>query len=225
MKQPIVFLGPSLRPDVAKQYLDARFEPPIKRGDLASLVAEGYDTFGIIDGEFFQNLSVSPKEILQYIKQGITFYGSSSMGALRASELYPFGMIGVGQVYRHYKSGLIRSDDDVALLFDSVRFRPLSEPLVNMRWAFYSAFKSGVITAAEYRLLIDQAKRTLYPERVYARVVRSTAGLPPERAEGLLSWIREQGQACDLKGLDAIALLKALRRRQQRKERNGSWHR
>ncbi len=39
------------------------------------------------------------------MKKGVKVYGSSSMGALRASELDEFGMVGVGRIYECYRSG------------------------------------------------------------------------------------------------------------------------
>ena len=38
------------------------------------------------------------------------------MGALRASELDDFGMVGISQVYKDYRMGIIESDDDVAVV-------------------------------------------------------------------------------------------------------------
>lgn len=37
------------------------------------------------------------------------------MGALRASELYKFGMHGLGEIFEKYKNGIILGDDEVAL--------------------------------------------------------------------------------------------------------------
>jgi ribosomal protein S12 methylthiotransferase accessory factor len=76
---PIVYLGPSLPVAEAQRILEADYRPPIKRGDLPA----HYDgTVVIIDGEFGQNLSVSPNEILQLLDQGMHVIGASSMGAL-----------------------------------------------------------------------------------------------------------------------------------------------
>ena len=59
----------------------------------------------IIDGVFHKEPAVSHKEILEAIKKGVTVVGGASMGALRASELDDFGMIGVGRVYHDYSNG------------------------------------------------------------------------------------------------------------------------
>ena len=38
------------------------------------------------------------------------------MGALRAAELAPFGMIGIGTIFEAYRDGIYTDDDEVALL-------------------------------------------------------------------------------------------------------------
>ena len=98
----IVFSGPSIaEAEVHRLMAEASHAPPIRRGDLAGI--DDYDIVVIIDGEFGQNLSVSPKEILSVLEQGKTVIGASSMGALRASELDRSGMIGTGWVYDRFR--------------------------------------------------------------------------------------------------------------------------
>src|SRR5436309_15622699 len=104
-KRPVIFLGPSLAIKEAAAILDADYRPPVKRGDIDVLISPPPPAIGIIDGEFFQSLAISPKEVLRAIEAGIPVWGASSMGALRAAELYPFGMIGVGTVFELYLSG------------------------------------------------------------------------------------------------------------------------
>ncbi|MGZ7136369.1 MAG: TfuA-like protein, partial [Methanobacterium sp.] len=98
-KKIIVFLGPSLSHKEASKILYADYRLPIKRGDITAVVNENPDIIGIIDGVFHQQPAVSHREILDALKKGITVVGGASMGALRASELDDFGMIGVGYVY------------------------------------------------------------------------------------------------------------------------------
>ena len=70
----IVFFGPSIAESEVRQLATVTHAPPIKRGDLAA--AEDYDVFVILDGEFGQNMSVSPKEILGILEKGktVTFH-------------------------------------------------------------------------------------------------------------------------------------------------------
>ena len=66
---------------------------------------------------------------MKALDNGITVVGGSSMGALRASELDDLGMVGIGYVYKAYRTGAITSDDDVALSVDPVNKVPISEAL------------------------------------------------------------------------------------------------
>src|ERR1700733_13907783 len=113
-----IFLGPSLPISDARSLLaDAVYHPPAEQGDLLATVArDGAEIIGLVDGTFHQNLSVWHNEICYLLSQGITIFGASSIGALRAVETARFGMIGVGQVYEWYRDGVITCDDEVALL-------------------------------------------------------------------------------------------------------------
>src|SRR6185503_6037302 len=112
----VIFLGPSLPLDEAREILDAVYLPPAQQCDLlTATVNEKPDVIGLIDGMFLQSLSVWHKEILFALDQGILIYGSSSMGALRAAETSSFGMVGIGEIYRMYASGELIDDDEVAL--------------------------------------------------------------------------------------------------------------
>ena len=69
----------------------------------------------IIDGYFERMAAVWHKEILLALERGIAVWGAASMGALRAAELAPFGMIGVGAIYRAFARGALDADDEVAV--------------------------------------------------------------------------------------------------------------
>ncbi len=88
---------------------------------------------------------MGPREILNALEGGIKVVGGSSMGALRASELDVYGMVGVGKIYRWYKEGAINSDDEVALVFHPETGRALSEPLVNIRATLEILHSKGMI--------------------------------------------------------------------------------
>ena len=104
--RPILFLGPSIPDtDEAREVLEADYRPPIKRGDLDS-IATG-SIVGIVDGVFHQDLSVSPREVHLAIGRGVTIFGSSSMGALRAAEVR--AVIPVGLIAQWYRNGTERS--------------------------------------------------------------------------------------------------------------------
>ena len=72
---------------------------PHRGGRLVAAVEVALErpvAIGLIDGYFERVPSVSHKEILWAMSQGIVVIGAASMGALRAAELAPFGMLGVG---------------------------------------------------------------------------------------------------------------------------------
>ena len=204
----VVFIGPSLDVATARSILpDAVYLPPVKRGD-ASAAADGADIMVIIDGVFFQNQAVGHRELLGVMKKGVTVYGSSSMGALRASELDTLGMTGIGKIYHQYKSGEIIADDEVGLVYDTETGVALSEPMVNMRASFSKAFLDEIITKEEETSLLKACKAIYYPDRTYRRVVKE-APIPDERKPILLSWLKIN--AVDQKRLDAIECLTTVR--------------
>jgi len=163
----IVYLGPSLSHAEAAGLLEADYRPPIKRGDLPSHY-EG--TVVIIDGEFGQSLSVSPNEILSLLDRGTTVIGASSMGALRAAELYPFGMKGYGWIYEQYRSGRIIADDEVAIAYSPLDLRPVTVPLVNVRYWLGELEAAGHLEAKVSRRMLASLRRVFYADRTDQRV-------------------------------------------------------
>jgi hypothetical protein len=207
MPYSVVYLGPSLSPDVARTILDAEYLPPVRRGDVNRLLQNGPPAaIGIIDGQFFQNFSISPKEVLKAIEAGVKVYGSSSMGALRAVELAPYGMIGVGEVFRLFASGELDADDEVAMVYDSSTLKAISDPMVNMRVAFESAKKIGIISSETQEIIVNEAKKIYYPDRTYRYVLsRVESMIPPAERISLKQYL--ESAAPDAKRDDAIELL------------------
>lgn len=204
----VVFIGPSLDQASARSILpDAVFLPPVKRGD-ASTAAEKADIMVIIDGVFFQDEAVGHREILGVIRSGVKVFGSSSMGALRASELDTLGMTGIGKIYQQYRSGEIIADDEVGLVYDAETGIALSEPMVNMRASFSKACHDGIITDDEATALLSACKKIYYPDRTYRRVIKD-ALVSDETKTRLTSWLKEH--SVDQKRLDAVECLKTVR--------------
>jgi hypothetical protein len=164
MRDTVVFLGPSLAREDAEHILDADYLPPICRGDLAKL-PESVRYVGIVDGEFYQSLSVSPKEVVTLLRRGVKICGASSMGALRAAETWKLGMIGVGKIFAMYRDGILDADDEVALIYERDTYRKLSEPLVNLRSALDLAVSAGIIDEHERADLILKMKSRYFPDR------------------------------------------------------------
>lgn len=203
----VVFLGPSLSRARAEQILKADFRPPAKRGDIYRAAKEGAGIICLIDGVFFQECSVAHKEIIYALEAGAKVLGASSMGALRASEMDIYGMEGVGEIYRAYKSGHLVSDDEVALIFDPFSWVPRSEPLVNIRFNLDLAWQKGVISASCKDRLFHFAQAQYFPDRTYEHMLSDAAGLVPEKE---LQCFREflVREKRDFKMEDALLALK-----------------
>ncbi|KQC04599.1 MAG: hypothetical protein APR53_09875 [Methanoculleus sp. SDB] len=210
MHEVVVFLGPSLDPVRARAILRARYCPPVKRGDVTRAVAEGARIIGIIDGVFFQDCSVGHREILAALRAGVSVVGASSMGALRAAELDSLGMEGVGAVYEAYRSGELVADDEVALIFDPETYKPLSEPLVNIRSTLAEAETQGVIDRHAAGVLLSAAQSLYFPERTYEAVCDlARTSLSPEVIAGFRAFAASG--AIDRKRKDAEAALLRIR--------------
>ena len=209
MSDVVIFLGPSLTWAEAGARLAADYRPPVKRGDLLPLLETKPPFVGIVDGAFFQRLSISTKEILLLLDAGVTVFGAASMGALRALELAPEGMIGVGRIFELYRDGRIDADDEVAMAFDPETLVAQSEPLANLRLTLADARAAGILTPREEGRLLLSAKRTYFPERTVARLLGDAERwLPEGRFRELRA--RFDSQTANVKRLDALALLDAV---------------
>ena len=159
----IVFFGPSIAESEVLKLATVTHAPPIKRGDLAA--AADYDVFVILDGEFGQNMSVSPKEILALLERGKTVIGASSMGALRASELDRSGMIGIGWVYDYFRRSAVRRDADVALVYSPFDLKPMTVPMVDVEYWMEQACAAGLIGSSERARLLKAARNIFFADR------------------------------------------------------------
>jgi TfuA protein len=206
MHKIIVFLGPSLDLDAAAAILDAEYRPPAKRGDLLRAVNDGAAIIGLIDGVFHQESAVAHREILAAVKAGVRVIGASSMGALRAAEMDTLGMVGIGEIYRMYRSGELVSDDEVALVFDPATGYALSEPLINIRFTLERARQEGILSNEGHDSLLAAARSVFYPHRTYARIVAEAGtAIDSETGVRFLAWAEDH--ACDRKREDAIEAL------------------
>lgn len=210
MQRIIVFLGPSLERGAAEKIIPAEYRPPAKRGDLLKAAEEGAEVIGLIDGVFHQESAVAHREILAAVKKGVIVVGASSMGALRAAEMDTLGMVGIGEVYRMYRSGELISDDEVALVFDPETGLSLSEPLVNIRFSLKAAEEEGIISSQESAALLAAARSIFYPQRTYPKIASSAGySVPQTTRDRFLAWVKDH--AVDRKRMDAIAALEYIR--------------
>jgi hypothetical protein len=207
-----VFAGPSAparlrNPDPRLVWLE-----PARAGDGIALAARTPDAVVLLDGVFDELPSIRHKELLMLLGQGARLFGAASMGALRAAELHPFGMIGVGHIFRAYASGRLVGDDEVAVAHAPAEldWRPLSEPLVNIRATLLKAVRRGIVPAAQARALLQLARRVFYRERTWAAVIYRAEGHPTLGGVDLKAfelWVALE--AVDLKRIDACEAIQA----------------
>jgi hypothetical protein len=210
-----VFTGPTLSAEQGRKEIDAVFLPPAAQGDVYRAALERPAAIAIIDGYFERVPSVSHKEILWAMSQGVHVFGAASMGALRAAELARFGMEGVGAIYRAYASGEIDADDEVAVAHATAEdgYRPTSEALVNIRATLRAAEQAGALSAAARADFERIAKGLFYPDRCYPILLSRAAeeGAPPAEIEALQAFL-PNGRV-NQKRLDALEMLRLLRER------------
>jgi hypothetical protein len=210
-KSTAVFLGPSMPRTHARAIVNADFYPPAQMGDMYRVMSYGVSTIVLLDGVFHTVPSVWHRELLDALGEGIRVIGAASMGALRAAELYQFGMIGCGTIFEWYRDGKINGDDEVALLHGPVDtgFAALTEPLVNIRYTLACAVEDSCLTADDAGDLVAYAQTLHYHERTYHRLMDCPAlsNWSNEQRRQLNGWLR--AKRVDLKRKDATAALHA----------------
>lgn len=209
------FLGPTLDRRVAESLLPGTiWLPPASMGDVYAVARDRPWGIAIIDGAFDRVPAVWHKEILWAMARGVHVFGSSSMGALRAAELETFGMVGIGGVFKAFRSGDLTDDDEVAIVHgpSEMGYVAGSEAMVNMRATLAAAAEVGVISAVTRERLVTRAKATHYAERTWERLQQDSVAdplIPREDLEALGAWLPEG--RCDVKGDDARELLAHIR--------------
>ncbi|MBN1133669.1 MAG: TfuA-related McrA-glycine thioamidation protein [Methanosarcinaceae archaeon] len=209
----IVFAGTSISHEDARKILDVTYRPPVIRCDVDKAAKNGYNLIGIIDGVFFDKSAVSHREIIKVLNSGVTVVGGCSMGALRASELDSYGMVGIGKIYEWYRDGVIEADDEVAVTTNPDTFEAVSKPLVNIRETLNAAFNAGIIDDRTRKSFLQIAKKTYYPQRSYLGIIKKgiiDGVLSSEKGEELLGFCKDR--EVDVKRSDAILVLKAIKK-------------
>ncbi|GAA3613727.1 hypothetical protein GCM10022419_118560 [Nonomuraea rosea] len=196
-----LFVGPSL-PDPRKyvgEGEDIRVLPPVRAGDLPALAPRPGDVIGIIDGLFHQVRSVQHKEILYALQCGAAVLGAASMGALRAAELAPFGMRGIGRIAADFATGRLTADDEVAVVHTDREhgFHSRTFPLVSLRYTVERLVGLDRMSPQEAGQLIHDMRALHYTDRTLNRL--------SERGEALFASLKSAW--VDAKKDDAIRLI------------------
>jgi hypothetical protein len=202
----VAFIGPSIpRAEAAQLCPGLDIRPPIRYGDLYRERERGAWGFLIIDGVFMADQSVSPREVVEVLADGALVIGASSMGALRAADCWPAGAIGVGIIYRLYRSGILESDEEVAVAVrgDGTDLA-VSVPLVNVRHAIARAVRRRLLDRGKAHAVLEAATSIYYSERTWREVLRRADVKRPE--------VHEFCASLDLKRNDAERALARVRK-------------
>jgi len=208
MFKPVIFIGPTLSIDKAKEILDADYRPPAKKGDLLKLIPTAVKFVGLIDGYFLQDYPPTPIEVYNLLrKKDVLVFGSSSLGTLRAVELKRFGMMGIGKIFNLFLKGIIDSDDEVAVTFTGYR-EYQSDALIDIRYNLFLAQKKQIIDKNTKRNILRIAKKTYFPYRTYDDILEKSKkvfSLQKKQIEDFGEYISKH--KVSLKEKDAITLL------------------
>jgi hypothetical protein len=208
----IVFCGPTIGRDAVAKELDAEVLPPAARGDILTAALNRPSAIGLIDGYFDRVPSVWHKEILWAMAEGIHVFGAASMGALRAAELFSFGMVGVGSIFEGYLTGAMDGDDEVAIAHSDQEYgyRATSDAMVNIRATLHAAHGEAIVSDSTRTQLEGIAKRLMYPDRSYAAMLHAAGeeGLPLRELAALKAWL--PAGRVDQKREDALLMLRLL---------------
>jgi hypothetical protein len=207
----VVFVGPTLAGDgPAPPGIELR--PPAEAGDLYRAARAGAEVIGLIDGAFEDRPTVWHKEILWALDRGVRVVGAASLGALRAAECAPFGMEGVGEIFRRCLSGELEDDHELALAYAPAElgYAPLSEPLVNVRATLEAAARAQLIRPRAAAELLGQALRLPFREIGWPALVEAAPGCGwrPAEVARFAAWL--PAGRVDLKRADALLLLDAV---------------
>lgn len=209
----VIFVGPSLPPAFRPSDPALSWRPPVRQGEVYEAALTHPAIIGIVDGYFEVTPTVWHKEILWAMAQGIHVYGSASIGALRAAELNPFGMTGIGRVFAAYRDGTLCDDDEVAVLHgpEELGYPAVTEAMVNIRATLDKAAAEGVVEDRLAARLTEIGKMLFYKKRNWDAILRLATGrgLPPMPRSNFAEWLRS-GQV-DQKRLDALEMIAAIR--------------
>ena len=209
----VVFLGPSLPAAEARRLAPCTVLPPARQGDVWRALSLRPRAIALVDGVFEAQPSVWHHELLAALEAGVAVFGGASMGALRAAELAPHGVVGVGRIFAWYRDGVVVDDSEVALLHADAEhgWRPLTVPLVNVRHVAERARAERVLGRDAARALVEAAEALFYQERTWPRVLeRARPGWKEATRAAWDAWFPRGAE--DLKRLDAIACVQAAAR-------------
>lgn len=206
MGRIVAFVGPTIESSIRPRG-EVIYMPPARHGDLFRLEPSENDIVVLIDGVYQHCAPLRHKEILAYLDKGVTILGAASMGALRAVELAPFGMIGIGRVYESVAAGKVTADADVAVLQDMDTGRRLTVAQISFRMAAAHLREIAVLPAEAEAALVQMSAEIHFTERSRPRLLceANAAGLQSEMVVVLDYLSTRRGDVKTADALDAIS--------------------
>ena len=191
---------------------DAEMAAPIARGELLADITGRCNVVIIIDGKFNQSLAVSPSEILDALRAGIRVYGSSSMGAMRACELEPYGMIGHGAIFELIKLQPAFHDDLLGQVFPAGRPEHAQHAFIDLYFNCETLRRQGKLSAEDCRTVTKLYAGLHYSERNPFALLQICSSVFAKR-KGVLQQIeRAANRMGSQKKRDALGLLARVKR-------------
>ena len=210
----VVFLGPSLPESEARRiHPEVVVLGPARMGDVASAVLRlRPHAIGLVDGVFRSASAVFHKELLYALDAGAWVLGASSMGALRAAECEPFGVIGVGAIFRDVVSGVVEDDDEVALLHSDAElgYRHASDALVTIRGVVDDLVVGGILATEAGAQLVALQRGRWFGDRRLRDVPTDARSLGLDDATVEALRLALEGPTRDPKRDDAAELVRRL---------------
>jgi hypothetical protein len=205
-----VFAGPSTAGHAVDRF---QLRPPAARGALIDAVRSGFTRLAFIDGAIDHSDRVPLRELRQVLAiPGVQVFGAGSMGAVRAVQLARCGMRGAGHVFRLFRRGILTDTDEVFLLHApaALRYRPLTLPLVNIRYTLRSMRRHGELSAAEEHALVAYMRDVPWFDRDKRSVIAAVFAVcgSTRRARVMKAF---ESTYRDVKREDALSLLSMLK--------------
>lgn len=127
----------------------------------------------------------------------------------RAHQMHRDGIQGSGWVYQAYLSGRIQGADEISVLYDPFSHRPLTVPLVNVRFCLHRLVKRGLVAACEVENAMSDIKRIPLEERSRRAVVLRLGQICGR--ERLKAAFRDAvGMSSNIKRRDALEMLQTI---------------
>lgn len=220
--KPVVFAGPSLDVERASEFLDAVYLPPAGQGDVLDVVQNMHPTaIGLIDG-VWNGQTVWLREVMLALDAGIPVYGASHLGAIRAVELGPCGMRGVGKIFDDLSRQDFMDHAEVAAVWkrEGGRYIRTTLPMANVRATLAAALDGGFLDKDVRYVLEEAAEGVYFRDRTWDEIFKVCAGqISADRTAGLGEWL--EANYVDQQAEDALMLLRHMKAPEPVAEKEG----